>query len=113
MGIFFLDTSSMLFFALRLTKYAFKFMYVLFYLMQCNEPETQIQICEACQPILSTLDIQHDVKIQDIGGNINEQLNAIKIFMKIVSIRRTLLDDILPGEHKWEKPCCKYVHTVA
>ena len=36
-----------------------------------------------------------------------------KINMNIDSIRRTLLDDILPGEHKWEKICFKYVHTIA
>ena len=68
--------------------------------LQCNDPETQIHIFEACQPILSKLDIQHNVKIQDIYGNINEQLNAIKIFMKMDSIRTTLLDDIIPEEHR-------------
>ena len=47
--------------------------------LQCNEPETQMNIFEACPAILSKLDIRHDVKIQDIYGNINEQLNAIKL----------------------------------
>ena len=40
-----------------------------------------MNIFEACQLILSKLDIQHDVKIQDIYGNINEQLNTIKKYL--------------------------------
>ena len=55
---------------------------------------------EACQPILSKLGIEPNVKIHDIYGNINEQWNAIKIFMKMDSITTTIPNDILPEEHK-------------
>ena len=65
--------------------------------LKCDDDETQFHIFQACTPILTRLDFPHTVRLPDIYGNINEQRNAVKIFMKIDSIRIILLSDILPG----------------
>ena len=64
---------------------------------QCNQDETQIHIFQECTPLLSRLNIPHTVDMNDIYGDMNEQRSAIKTFIKIDSIRRILLNDILPG----------------
>ena len=65
--------------------------------LKCDDDETQLHIFQAFTPILARLDIPHTVRIKDIYGNIDDQRNAVKIFMKIDSIRSILLSDILPG----------------
>ena len=74
--------------------------------LKCDDDETQLHIFEACTPILARLDFPHTVRIKDIYGNIEEQRNAVKIFMKIDSIRSILLSDILPGGIVARTPAC-------
>ena len=45
---------------------------------QCSEPETQGHIFQACQPILSRLDMPHTVNINYIYGSISEQKKQYK-----------------------------------
>ena len=74
--------------------------------LKCDDDETQMYIFQACTPILARLDFPHTVRIKDIDGNIDEQRNAVKIFMKIDSIRSILLSDILPGGVVARTPAC-------
>ena len=62
---------------------------------QCDTEETQIHIFENCRPIKAR--ISDPVKLNDIYGSLDDQINIIQTLSKIDKIRKIMIEDILPG----------------
>ena len=63
----------------------------------CDEEETQVHIFENCQPIRRKLKVHTDSKISSIYGTLSEQKEALSAFLLIDSIRKIMINEILPG----------------
>jgi hypothetical protein len=71
---------------------------------KCDSNETQDHIFEHCDPIKQRISYPFTVNLKHIYGSIEEQLNVIKMLIKIDSIRKLMREDILPGGYSARTP---------
>ena len=63
----------------------------------CNSEETQSHIFENCEPIKSRISYPMNVNLEDIYGTIDDQIRTIKSLTIIDHIRRSMIENVLPG----------------
>ena len=72
----------------------------------CSEAEDQVHIFTTCQPILSRLQPIKQTNFHQIYGNLSDQKEVIKVYLEIDKMRKSMRDDLLPGEETSRQDPC-------
>ena len=70
----------------------------LFCTLKCRQVETQYNVFEDCEPVLSRLNLTQAIPLDSIYGCPQEQKSAVEVFLKIAKTRRDMINKLLPGE---------------
>ena len=65
--------------------------------LNCDQLETQVHIFEECQPLRVKLKLDRVIKIEQIYGSLEEQTEAVKVYILIDETRTKMIKEFLPG----------------
>ena len=65
--------------------------------LNCDQLDTQSHIFEECKPLRDKLKLEKVIKMEQIYGSLEEQTEAIKVYILIDETRTKMVKDFLPG----------------
>ena len=63
----------------------------------CPNSEDQYHIFKICKPIQDKLNIRNNIYYMNIYSDLYLQIEAVKVFIEIDMIRKSLLENLSPG----------------
>ena len=65
-------------------------------IFKCDQIETQNNVFEHCEPVLSKMSFKHTHKVENIYGSLTEQKSDIEVFTEVDKIRKNMIENLPP-----------------